>query len=278
MNPDPYLLNHLDDPLRFLFFTPDELLCLAGPLLAGMAVGQMLWGALCGLVLYKAIQWIKSRFEDVRLRQLAYWFLPAKTRLVKVLRAGSLSRVYRMKWSWLSAQVQLAFRQRNQAALIAAFMATSNLVLVCLVLRDPKRVVVVPAQVQTELWTDRRGVSDSYLEEMALFFCHLLLDATPSAMPYQRNIILKNVDPRAYNSLKHRLIQEETRYREENLSTHFRPTRVSVDAKKLKVQVTGHLSSFVGGKQVQQRLQGFNLAFRYEAGRLWVLSCEGQDA
>ena len=56
MSQNYYLLNHLDDPMRFLFFTMDEFVVLAAPLLIGMLVNQMLSGALIALILYKILK------------------------------------------------------------------------------------------------------------------------------------------------------------------------------------------------------------------------------
>jgi conjugal transfer pilus assembly protein TraL len=84
MSQNYYLLNHLDDPMRFLFFTMDEFVVLAGPLLIGMLVNQMLSGALISLVLYKILKFIKNVAKGVGLRQLAYWFLPIKEKTFKI--------------------------------------------------------------------------------------------------------------------------------------------------------------------------------------------------
>lgn len=84
MNQDYYLLNHLDDPLRFFFFTMDEFLVLAAPLLLGMCINQMLWGALFSLILYKLLTLIKKFAKGVNLRQLGYWLLPTKQKTLKI--------------------------------------------------------------------------------------------------------------------------------------------------------------------------------------------------
>jgi len=83
MSHDYYLLNHLDDPMRFLFFTMDEFVALAVPLFVGMFINQMLWGALVSLILYKILKLIKKVSKGVGLRQLTYWFLPTKTKTLK---------------------------------------------------------------------------------------------------------------------------------------------------------------------------------------------------
>jgi conjugal transfer pilus assembly protein TraE len=181
-----------------------------------------------------------------------------------------------MKFELISKKVVTAFKQRNQIAVIALIIAISNLVLIFLLTTNKERVVLVPAQINTQMWTERKLVSKEYLEEMSLFFTHLLFDVSPHSMAYQRDIVLRNVDPAVYNSLKHKLFKEEEKYRKENLTTTFRPTKLVVNTSKLETLVTGYLTSFVGGKQMQQITDTYLIKFRYDAGRLFIKSFEAQ--
>lgn len=181
-----------------------------------------------------------------------------------------------MKFELISKKVVTAFKQRNQIAVIALIIAISNLVLIVLLTTNKERVVLVPAQINTQMWTERKLVSKEYLEEMSLFFTHLLFDVSPHSMAYQRDIVLRNVDPAVYNSLKHKLFKEEEKYRKENLTTTFRPTKLVVNTTKLETLVTGYLTSFVGGKQMQQITDTYLIKFRYDAGRLFIKSFEAQ--
>lgn len=182
-----------------------------------------------------------------------------------------------MKFSIVSKEVVTAFKERNQIAIIAAIVAISNVVLIALLCTNKERVVLVPLQINTEMWTEKKAVSKEYLEEMSLFFSHLLFDASPHSMAYQRDVILRNVDPAVYNSLKHKLIKEEEKYKKENLTTTFRPTKITVNTSKLETLVTGYLTSFVGGKQMQQITDTYLIKFRYDAGRLFITSFEAKD-
>ena len=181
-----------------------------------------------------------------------------------------------MKFELISKKVVTAFKQRNQIAIIALIIAISNLVLIVLLTTNKERVVLVPAQINTQMWTERKLVSKEYLEEMSLFFTHLLFDVSPHSMAYQRDIVLRNVDPAVYNSLKHKLFKEEEKYRKENLTTTFRPAKLVVNTSKLETLVTGYLTSFVGGKQMQQITDTYLIKFRYDAGRLFIKSFEAQ--
>ncbi len=167
-----------------------------------------------------------------------------------------------MKFSIISKEIVTAFKERNQIAIIAAIVAISNLVLVVFLFANKERVVLVPAQINTQMWTERKAVSKDYLEEMTLFFAHLLFDVSPHSMGYQRDVILRNVDPATYNSLKHKLIKEEEKYKKENLTTTFRPTKIIVNTSKLETIVIGYLTSFVGGKQMQQITDTYLIKFR----------------
>ena len=165
-----------------------------------------------------------------------------------------------------------AFKQRNQAVIFGAIIAFSNVLLTGYLFIRKERVVIVPAQINQEFWVERRVVSKEYLEEMALFFVNLLLDATPHSMQYQRNTILRNTDPKEYDGLKNKLIREEERYRKENLATTFSPTKIVINTSKLQALVSGYLTSYVSGKQVKQSEDSYVLTFRYDAGRLYILS------
>ena len=179
-----------------------------------------------------------------------------------------------MKFSVVNKKIITAFKERNQIAMMAAIITLSNLILVAFLFADKERVVLVPAQINNQMWTERKAVSKEYLEEMTLFFTHLLFDVSPHSMAYQRDVILRNVDPKSYNPLKHKLVKEEEKYKKENLTTTFRPTKVIVNTSKLETLVTGYLTSFVGGKQMQQITDHYLIKFSYAGGRLFIKSFE----
>lgn len=177
-----------------------------------------------------------------------------------------------MNLNFIITNIVQAFKQRNQAVIIALIITISNVLLCIFLFRDNQRVVVVPAHFTQEFWTERRMVSKEYLEEMALFFTDLLFNATPHTMEYQRNIILRHVAPKMYNNLQAKLVKEEERYKNENLATTFSPTKIIVNTSKLEVLMHGYLTSFISGKQIKQNEEVFLLKFQMEAGRLFMQS------
>ena len=76
MEPNHILLNHLDKPARFLFFTFDEFLCLSAPTFMGMVMQWLTTGFLAGLVLYLGLRSLKKQFPHGSLRKILYWYLP----------------------------------------------------------------------------------------------------------------------------------------------------------------------------------------------------------
>lgn len=76
MEQNHVLLNHLDKPARFLFFTLDEFLCLSAPTFAGMVMQWLTTGFLVGLGLYFGMRALKKQFPHGSLRKIFYWYLP----------------------------------------------------------------------------------------------------------------------------------------------------------------------------------------------------------
>lgn len=79
-----YLLNYLDKPARFLFFTLDEFSALGGPVFAGMVLGWTGSGCLLGLLSYIGLRALKRSVGGGALRHALYWYLPTSKRHHKV--------------------------------------------------------------------------------------------------------------------------------------------------------------------------------------------------
>lgn len=79
-----YLLNHLDKPARFLFFTLGEFLSLGAPTFTGMIVGWTGTGFFIGLLTYTGLRTLKRSLGGGALRHAMYWYLPTSKRHHKV--------------------------------------------------------------------------------------------------------------------------------------------------------------------------------------------------
>ena len=76
MSQDYYLLNHLDLPVRFLFFTMGEFIVILVPFMVGMIMNKMLFGICAGFGLYQLLKLVNRSFNGATLRQIGYWYLP----------------------------------------------------------------------------------------------------------------------------------------------------------------------------------------------------------
>lgn len=84
MNQDYYLLNHLDEPVRFLFFTLGEFIVILVPFMLGMLVDRMLLGLVFGALCYQVLKLVNRNFHGANLKQIIYWFLPTSKRMLKL--------------------------------------------------------------------------------------------------------------------------------------------------------------------------------------------------
>ncbi len=74
------ILNHLDSPLRFLLWTPGEIVMYLGPIFLGVALDQLLLGTIITTLNIWANRQYKRRFGKGQLHAVLYWFLPHQKR------------------------------------------------------------------------------------------------------------------------------------------------------------------------------------------------------
>lgn len=70
------ILHHLDDPLRFLYWTLDEAVAIMGPAFFGLAVEHPLIGLIGSGACTWALTTVKKRFGLACLKHALYWYLP----------------------------------------------------------------------------------------------------------------------------------------------------------------------------------------------------------
>ena len=79
-----YLLNRLDQPLRFLGVNKDEALSFMGPTILGFFMGYIITGIVLGICLLSAYRAIKKRNEGAALIHALYWYLPTFKKSFKI--------------------------------------------------------------------------------------------------------------------------------------------------------------------------------------------------
>ena len=68
--------------------------------------------------------------------------------------------------------------QRNLLIALSAILLTIVLLQTLLLFFKKERMIISPPELKQSYWVEGERFSNSYLEEMALFFTHLLLDVT----------------------------------------------------------------------------------------------------
>lgn len=175
-----------------------------------------------------------------------------------------------MKQRFYRLSLHKLLHQRDRLMILGGVLVTSNLLLTLLLFCARERIVITPPVISKSFWVDGRHVSPAYLEEMAVFFARQILDLSPSSASYQRDVALRYVAPCFHNALRKRLMEEEERAREGQISTSFKPVQIKVDPGRLEAELTGDLLSYVGGKNAGQARETYLMRFQYAQGRLLI--------
>ena len=181
-----------------------------------------------------------------------------------------------MHWSTYQSVLQKLYHHRNGYLLLSAGLLLLNILLVLLAmsLENRERIILIPPTIERSFWVNQKSVSPEYLAEMSTFFVGLRCSVTVSNASAQRDILLRYIEPRFYDSLKNTLIQEAQQLSKNHVSTVFYPTSVQVDAKQFLAHVTGDLIAIVGNTTLPAQRVTYQLRYRYDTGRLWVSAFE----
>ncbi len=158
------------------------------------------------------------------------------------------------------------------STITAFFMAALLLVIG----KGSEKTILVPPVVSKTFWVDGNKVAPEYIEQMAVYFAQLALNANPANVDYQYNLLLQHVTPRAYGELKAELAVAADRLKKDNASQAFYPSEVVV--LKNTATMKGRLVKTVGQKVTSDDTVVYVIKFSYEGGRLYVSSFKHEDA
>lgn len=118
-----------------------------------------------------------------------------------------------------------------------------------------EKIVILPPDIQKEVWVRGTDVSESYIEEWAYYLAALLLSASSSTIDYQTDLVLRHVSPEVYAQLKRQLKQDAAHLKKNNAATVFQPKEIVIDKKAMTAKVTGSLSSLIGKERILENKQ-----------------------
>ena len=90
-----------------------------------------------------------------------------------------------MKFEFYQKRLSHVNVQRNFLICFAVVMLLVMLLQTLLLFVKQQRVIISPPELKQSYWVQGNLLSKSYVEEMALFFAHLLLDVTESNLLLQ---------------------------------------------------------------------------------------------
>lgn len=177
-----------------------------------------------------------------------------------------------MKFSLSQKKLSHLNVQRDALAALSLILLLIVLLQTVLLFLKKERVIVSPLDAKQSYWVEGNQFSPSYLEEMTLFFCHLLLDITESNILPQGEVLLRHISPKSYGAFKIKLLEDEKRLKKEQLSLHFTPQDMQLFPDSLTIEVTGDLISYVSREKISQNRETYRLTFEQRRGRLFLQS------
>jgi conjugal transfer pilus assembly protein TraE len=133
-----------------------------------------------------------------------------------------------------------------------------------------EKIIISPPELHQRYWVEGDRFSEGYLEEMAVFYAHLLLDVSADTLLYQGEVALRAVDADSYSRIKTKLFADVKKLKKENVTSRFEPKKAIVSRDTMEVQLLGTMTQFVSGKQVTSFEEKFVIRFSAYKGKLFI--------
>lgn len=168
--------------------------------------------------------------------------------------------------------------QRNGLTVVASILLLNNLILSGAVFYKRERMILVPPRITKPFWVQGSSVSQEYLTEMGAYISKLFLDLSPSSISYNHGTLLTYATPEAYGQLKKQFMKEADEYTKLQLSTHFKPSEVTVNSETLEVTVKGTLNSYVAGKHIRESQETVVIRFSHGDAGIQISEIRYQES
>lgn len=135
---------------------------------------------------------------------------------------------------------------------------------------DSQKVVFVPPKiVNQEFWIAGNEVSKTYLHEMGQFITFNLLNVTKSNANNNIENILTLVDPKFYDEVKSKLLEQARYIIENSISRTFFVTSINADTKGI-IRVYGVIKDIIENKVVRSENTEFEIKYDIILGRFFL--------
>ena len=157
--------------------------------------------------------------------------------------------------------------------LLGCSLITSSLLGLILITKTVKvQTVLVPPEISRTITISNTTISKEYLEEMGVFLTQLLLNATPTTVEKQNQILLNYVAPEYYQALSQELIITEKYIKKNNLSTFFIPRRVTGYDTNNTIKLEGQFIVAAGDKIASKSQRTMLITLKNNNGKISVIS------
>lgn len=175
-----------------------------------------------------------------------------------------------MEISILANKQQNLLLQRNILAGVCLLTLLGNVILASCIFTQERQTYVIPAHFNKEMLLSSKRLSVSYLEEMSVFYLDLLLGLNEGNIGYNTSLILRHIHPSFYSHISKFLEEEQKRYHEYRLSTHFKLTKLDIDDENLIAEASGVLISYYGNSGKSSDQVKYRIEYDYSAGVLTI--------
>ncbi|AJC92164.1 conjugative transfer system protein TraE [Campylobacter subantarcticus LMG 24377] len=137
---------------------------------------------------------------------------------------------------------------------------------------DSQRVVFMPPKaIAKEFWVAGNEVSKTYIEEISQFIAFNLLNITRENAHNNIENILTLVDPKFYQDVKIKLLEQTGYIVDNSISRTFFITAIDAN-KKGVVEVHGVIKDIISDKVVNSNNNTLIIGYEINQGRFWINS------
>ncbi len=156
---------------------------------------------------------------------------------------------------WKSALAENFFLRT--LCLILALTVVVNVVF----FRKKDRIIIVPPKIEKAVWVETNKVSDTYLEQMGIFFATFVCNMSPINAEYNAKIISEYTDISSRAESKNEIMAQAAYFKKNNVTQAFFPEAVKVDAEKNYVIIEGTAIRYVGSTKVSHEKVSVHIKF-----------------
>lgn len=173
-----------------------------------------------------------------------------------------------------ASNIENVSKQRNLFILLTLALSAALLMVTFRLWQESERVIVVPG-LSKAAWIDGKGVSASYIEEMANMYLPYLLDLNSQNIDWRKSKILEHVsrsDSKYLEAINEYFANSKEQYSQFDLTTFFAAKKFKISERDKLVVISGQLISQYGDKGFDVQPARYLMEFDWSGGKLSLKS------